>query len=189
MDRTEGTAVRRRDVLGGLAAGTALAAALDANAAADTRKRYVSVGVGSRNRMFQDALWGPHKAHGALIAACDTNPGRLDHVAQRAIQAGAKPPKPFLAADFDKMLRELKPDAVMLADIFDPNAPKDPLLRAADERSGAASILVGVAANRCFETGNPVKIAELVTGLDWPDYPKMPGHKDPVTQPPRIVRA
>lgn len=483
MDRTEGPAVRRRDVLGGLAAGTALATALDANAAADKRKRYVSVGVGSRNRMFQDALWGPHKARGALIAACDTNPGRLDHVAQRAIQAGAKPPKPFLAADFDKMLRELKPDAVivttpdafhddyvvraldagcdvitekpmtttaakaqrildavkrsgrhirvtfnyryspfrsqvkellmageigdvlsvdfqwllntvhgadyfrrwhsnkaisgglmvhkathhfdlvnwwlsdlpvsvaatgkrafytpemarrfglsgphqrcrtcpekaecnffldlaadpglkalyldnekydgyfrdqcvwrptidiedtmnvvvgyaggttlsyslnafnawegyhiafngtkgrlehsvveqagvagasghsdedriktrivpmrgnprdvvpatgtgghgggdavMLADIFDPNAPKDPLLRAADERGGAASILVGVAANQCFETGKPVKIAELVTGLDWPDYPKMPGHKDPVAQPPRMQR-
>ena len=84
MDRSEGPAVRRRDVLGGLAAGTALATALDANAggvAADKRKRYVAVGVGSRNRMYQQALWGPHKAHGELIAACDTNPGRLDYVA------------------------------------------------------------------------------------------------------------
>jgi hypothetical protein len=80
-------------------------------------------------------------------------------------------------------------DAVMLADIFDPNAPKDPLLRSADERSGAASILIGVAANRCFETGQPVKIGELVNGLEWPDYPKMPGHKDPVAQPPRMQRA
>ena len=77
----------------------------------------------------------------------------------------------------------------MLADIFDPNAPKDPLLRAADERGGAASILVGIAANQCFETGKPVKIADLVTGLDWPDYPKMPGHKDRVTQPPRMQKA
>jgi hypothetical protein len=80
-------------------------------------------------------------------------------------------------------------DAVMLADIFDPNAPKDPLLRSADERSGAASILIGVAANRCFETGQPVKIGELIAGLDWPDYPKMPGHKDRVAQPPRMQRA
>lgn len=76
-------------------------------------------------------------------------------------------------------------DAVMLADIFDPNAPRDPLLRSADERGGAASILVGVAANRCFETGQPVTIADLVTGLDWPDYPKMPNHKDPVPMPGR----
>nr|WP_294814995.1 Gfo/Idh/MocA family oxidoreductase [uncultured Sphingomonas sp.] len=487
MDRSEGPAVRRRDVLGGLAAGTALATALDANAggvAADKRKRYVAVGVGSRNRMYQQALWGPHKTHGELIAACDTNPGRLDYVAQQAIKAGAKPPRPYLAADFDKMLRELKPDAVivttpdafhddyvvraldagcdvitekpmtttaakaqrildavkrsgrhirvtfnyryspfrsqvkellmsgeigdilsvdfqwllntvhgadyfrrwhsnktisgglmvhkathhfdlvnwwlsdlpvsvaatgkrefytpemarrfglqglhqrchtcpekaecsfffdmaadpglkalyldnekydgyfrdqcvwrpevsiedtmnvivgysggttlsyslnafnawegyhiafngtkgrlehslveqagvagasnqdegdriktrivpmrgnprdivpetgsgghgggdavMLADIFDPNAPKDPLQRAADERGGAASILIGIAANRCFETGEPVKIGELVTGLDWPDYPRMPGHKDPVAMPPRMQRA
>ncbi|MDV3456952.1 Gfo/Idh/MocA family oxidoreductase [Sphingomonas sp. HF-S4] len=484
MDHSEGPAVRRRDVLGGLAAGTALAAALDAQAA-DRRKRYVSVGVGSRNRMFQQALWGPHKAHGELIAACDVNPGRLDYLAREATKAGARPPKPYLAADFDKMLRELKPDAVivttpdafhddyvvraldagcdvitekpmtttaakaqrildavkrsgrhirvtfnyryspfrsqvkellmageigdvlsvdfqwllntvhgadyfrrwhsnkaisgglmvhkathhfdlvnwwlsdmpvsvnatgkrefytpemarrfgldgahqrcrtcpekaecsfffdlaadpalkalyldnekydgyfrdqcvwrpeiniedtmnvivgyaggttlsyslnafnawegyhiafngtkgrlehsvveqagvagagghsvddriktrivpmrgdprdivpqtgaagghgggdavMLADIFDPNAPKDALLRAADERSGAASILVGVAANKCFETGQPVKIADLVTGLDWPVYAKMPSHKAPVAQPPRMAKA
>lgn len=484
MDHSEGPAVRRRDVLGGLAAGTALAAALDAQAA-DRRKRYVSVGVGSRNRMFQQALWGPHKAHGELIAACDVNPGRLDYLAREATKAGARPPKPYLAADFDKMLRELEPDAVivttpdafhddyvvraldagcdvitekpmtttaakaqrildavkrsgrhirvtfnyryspfrsqvkellmageigdvlsvdfqwllntvhgadyfrrwhsnkaisgglmvhkathhfdlvnwwlsdmpvsvnatgkrefytpemarrfgldgahqrcrtcpvkaecsfffdlaadpalkalyldnekydgyfrdqcvwrpeiniedtmnvivgyaggttlsyslnafnawegyhiafngtkgrlehsvveqagvagagghsvddriktrivpmrgnprdivpqtgaagghgggdavMLADIFDPNAPKDALLRAADERSGAASILVGVAANKCFETGQPVKIADLVTGLDWPVYAKMPSHKEPVAQPPRMARA
>lgn len=76
-------------------------------------------------------------------------------------------------------------DAVMLAEIFDPSAPADPLLRAADQRSGAASILVGVAANRCFETGAPVKIAELVSGLEWPDYPPMPTRKDRVPMPVR----
>ncbi|MES2988881.1 MAG: Gfo/Idh/MocA family oxidoreductase [Pseudomonadota bacterium] len=472
--------MQRRDVMKGLAAGAAIAAAVDAKAATATRKRYVAVGTGSRNRMFQDALWGPHKAQGELVATCDVNPGRLDYVARRAAEAGVPAPKPYLAADFDKMLREMKPDAVivtppdafhddyivraldagcdvitekpmtttaakaqrildavkrsgrhirvtfnyryspfrsqvkellmsgvigdvlsvdfhwllntvhgadyfrrwhshkeisgglmvhksthhfdlvnwwlsdlpvevtavgkkefytpamarrmglsgphqrctgcpekdkcsfyfdvaadpglkalyidnekydgyfrdqcvwreeisiedtmnviarysggatlsyslnafnawegyklafngtkgrlehdlvepalvagatraqgedqislriipmrgpvqeiepwtgagghgggdavMLADIFDPDAKRDPLLRAADERGGAASILVGVAANRCFETGKPVKIADLVTGLDWPDYPKMPSHKDPVPMPRR----
>jgi hypothetical protein len=34
-----------------------------------------------------------------------------------------------------------------------------------------------------------VKIGELVTGLDWPEYPKMPGHKDKVAQPPRMQKA
>ena len=471
--------MQRRDVMKGLAAGMAAAAAVDAQAT-QARKRYAAVGMGSRNRMYQDALWGPHRAHGELVATCDVNPGRLDYVARRAAHAEAAAPKPYLAADFDRMLRELKPDAVivtppdafhddyivraldagcdvitekpmtttaakaqrilnavkrsgkrvrvtfnyryspfrsqvkellmsgeigdilsvdfhwllntvhgadyfrrwhsdkaisgglmvhkathhfdlvnwwlsdmpvevsavgkrefytpamarrfgldgphercltcpekaecsfyfdlaadpglkalyldnekydgyhrdqcvwrekisiedtmnviaryaggttlsyslnafnawegytvafngtkgrlehsvveealvagamklagfdrvqtrivpmrgkprtiepwtgagghgggdavMLADIFDPGAPSDPLLRAADHRGGAASILVGVAANRCFETGQPVKIADLVTGLDWPDYPKMPGHKDPVPMPRR----
>ena len=74
-------------------------------------------------------------------------------------------------------------DAVMLADIFDPNAPADPLKRAADERGGAASCLIGIAADTCFETGLPVKIADLVTGLASPDWPVMPNHKDAVPMP------
>jgi predicted dehydrogenase len=489
MQGSDEPVVRRRDVMKGLAAGAATAAALDggaavARAAAAQRKRYVAVGVGSRNRMFQAAIWGPHKAHAELVAACDVNPGRLDLLARRAVEAGAAAPKGYLASDFDKMIREQKPDAVivttpdalhddyvvraldlgcdvitekpmtttaakaqrildavkrsgrhirvtfnyryspfrsqikemlmaneigdilsvdfqwllntvhgadyfrrwhskkavsgglmvhkathhfdlvnwwlsdmpetvqavgkrefytpamarrfglsgphqrcltcpekdkctfyfdlsadpglkalyldqekydgyhrdqcvwrpdidiedtmnvvvgyaggttlsyslnafnawegyhvafngtkgriehsvveqagvaganghsdddriktrviplrgdprdivprtgaagghgggdavMLAEIFDPNAPKDPLLRAADERGGAASILVGVAANRCFETKAPVKIADLVKGLDWPDYPKMPSHKDPMPMPMRVKR-
>ncbi|WP_114951506.1 Gfo/Idh/MocA family protein [Sphingosinicella terrae] len=74
-------------------------------------------------------------------------------------------------------------DAVMLADLFDPDAPADPLLRAADERAGAASILVGVAANQCFRTGQPVRIADLVTGLERPDYPAMPTRQDRIPMP------
>jgi predicted dehydrogenase len=76
-------------------------------------------------------------------------------------------------------------DAVMLSDIFDPDAARDPLLRSADERSGAASCLIGIAANRCFETGRPVRIDSLVTGLERPDLPPMPSHSDPVPMPPR----
>jgi predicted dehydrogenase len=127
--------------------------------------------------------------------------GRIEHsVVEDAIVAGAS-----RASDDDRIKtrvipmrgapRDIEPwtgagghgggDAVMLADIFDPAAPKDPLMRAADHRGGAASILIGVAANRCFETGQPVKIADLVTGLDWPDYPRMPSHKDAVPMPMR----
>ena len=76
-------------------------------------------------------------------------------------------------------------DYVMLADIFDPDPARDPLIRAADERGGAASIMVGIAADHCFETGQPVRIADLVTGLERPDYPRMPGHSDPVPMPMR----
>lgn len=74
-------------------------------------------------------------------------------------------------------------DEVMLADLFDPNAPADPLLRAADERGGAASCLVGIAANRCFETGETVRIADLVKGLTRPNLPPMPTRDMPVPMP------
>ena len=54
-----------------------------------------------------------------------------------------------------------------------------------DERSGAYSILVGVAANRCFETGETVRIADLVPNLTRPDYPRMPARTAPVPMPPK----
>jgi predicted dehydrogenase len=76
-------------------------------------------------------------------------------------------------------------DAAMLDDIFLPDPPADKYVRDSDERGGAASILIGVAANRCFETGLPVKVADLVTGLARPDYPPMPKHDIPVPMPPR----
>jgi hypothetical protein len=74
---------------------------------------------------------------------------------------------------------------VLLADLFDPAAPADPLLRAADERSGAASILIGIAANRCFTTGQPVQIGSLVRGLQRPALPPMPTRSQRVPMPAR----
>jgi predicted dehydrogenase len=63
-------------------------------------------------------------------------------------------------------------DPVMLADIFDPaNQPADPLLRKADQRAGAWSILTGVAANESIRQKRPVLIEELVPDLALPDYP------------------
>jgi predicted dehydrogenase len=76
-------------------------------------------------------------------------------------------------------------DQVMLRDIFQPDAPADKYLRGADERAGAASCLVGIAANRCFETGQSVKIADLVPGLAMPDYAPMPSRDGPVPMPAR----
>jgi predicted dehydrogenase len=74
-------------------------------------------------------------------------------------------------------------DTVMLDDVFLPAPPKDKYMRASDERGGACGMLVGAAANQCFQTGQPVKIADLVTGLRKPDYPAMPTHSDPVPMP------
>ena len=80
-------------------------------------------------------------------------------------------------------------DKVMLDELFHPNPPADKYLRASDERGGAASILIGVAANKCFETGEKVVVADLVKGLKNPDYAPMPAKDAPVPMPERRGRA
>jgi predicted dehydrogenase len=65
-------------------------------------------------------------------------------------------------------------DPIMLEDIFSPSPEKDPYLRAADQRSGAWSILTGIAANHSMQQQRPIRIDELVHGLEFPDYSSMP---------------
>ena len=77
-------------------------------------------------------------------------------------------------------------DTVMLDEIFLPSTPADKYKRASDERGGAASILVGIAANRCFQTGQPVKISDLVSGLTRPEFAPMPSTTARIPMPPRI---
>lgn len=72
-------------------------------------------------------------------------------------------------------------DPVMLSYIFDPeNQPEDPLMRAADHRAGAYSILTGIAANVSLATGTPVDISSLVKNIGRPDYPPMPASDAPL---------
>lgn len=52
-------------------------------------------------------------------------------------------------------------DPVMLEQIFSPQPPPDPYHRAASHVDGAASVLVGIAANQSMKTGHMVSIADL----------------------------
>jgi hypothetical protein len=72
-------------------------------------------------------------------------------------------------------------DNLMLRDLFAPEG--DRYLRAADHRSGVASILCGVAANRSIAEGGWVKIDDLIHGLERPDYPAMPTASSPFKLP------
>jgi predicted dehydrogenase len=74
-------------------------------------------------------------------------------------------------------------DAVMLADLFAAEPQTDKYLRAADQRGGAYSCLTGIAANRSMAANRPFEIAELVENIGYPDYPRMPGHQDPLPMP------
>ncbi len=74
-------------------------------------------------------------------------------------------------------------DPVILQHLFSFDPPEDKYLRAADQRAGAWSILTGIAANRSMERGQPVRIDELVHGLEDPDYPPMPSPTEPLELP------
>jgi len=52
-------------------------------------------------------------------------------------------------------------DPQIQAQIFDPDAPEEPYARNAGHGQGAASILIGIAANHCFKHGKPVTIKDL----------------------------
>jgi hypothetical protein len=75
-------------------------------------------------------------------------------------------------------------DPVMLRYIFDPeHQPEDTYRRASDQRAGAFSILVGVAANHAMARNRPIRIDDLVAGLAEPDYPAMPSPTEPLPIP------
>jgi hypothetical protein len=56
-------------------------------------------------------------------------------------------------------------DPLIQEQMFSANPPPDPWMRSAGHGQGAASIMVGIAGNRSFETGQPESISELCPEL------------------------
>jgi predicted dehydrogenase len=81
---------------------------------ADARKRYAVVGVGSRSRMYTRAVTGKYRDRNEIVAVCDRNAGRAALAVKRIAQTGASQPVAYAAADFDRMLRETKPQFVIV---------------------------------------------------------------------------
>ena len=78
-------------------------------------------------------------------------------------------------------------DPVMLGYIFEPETQKeDKYMRAADQRSGTWSIMTGISANHSMAENRPVRIDELVPGIEYPDYPAMPSDQDTLPIPEKI---
>lgn len=65
-------------------------------------------------------------------------------------------------------------DPIMLRDLFIPDGAYDKYQRASDQRAGAYSVLTGVAANISIASGQAVQLADLVPGLERPDFTPMP---------------
>jgi predicted dehydrogenase len=84
----------------------------------DKRKqRYVIVGVGSRSRMYQDAIQKTYKKYCELVGVCDVNRGRLELTQKRSKGNDAIAPDMFNAENFDTMIQETKPDVVIVTTV------------------------------------------------------------------------
>jgi predicted dehydrogenase len=110
------------------AGGAALGLASLGHAAA-SRRRFAIVGLGSRSRMYLKALTERFRENNELCALCDSNPGRLELAGKVATAAGAAP-RLYLAKEFDRLLAEQKPDALI---VTTPDATHDEyIVRALD---------------------------------------------------------
>lgn len=79
------------------------------------KKKYVLVGTGGRSSMFIDAVVDAYKDVAELKAFCDTNQTRMNYW-NNYIQKTHNYPEiaTYKAQDFDKMIEEQKPDAVIV---------------------------------------------------------------------------
>lgn len=81
----------------------------------NSRKRYALVGTGGRGMMFVRALCETYAESAQLVALCDVSQARMDVYNQTVQDHFAGDPLPtYLAADFDRMVAETKPDTVIV---------------------------------------------------------------------------
>ena len=87
------------------------------SSSAAARRRYAIVGLGSRHELYQDGIERVHTAHAELVAVCDSNPGRVELARQRSQRNGAPVPAGYAAGDFARLLREARPDCVIVTTV------------------------------------------------------------------------
>ncbi|MCB9460601.1 MAG: Gfo/Idh/MocA family oxidoreductase [Anaerolineaceae bacterium] len=79
------------------------------------KKRYALIGTGSRAGMFVEAITKTYPDVAELVAFSDLSQTRMDfYNEQLGEQMGIGPLPTYLAADFDKMIAETKPDTVIV---------------------------------------------------------------------------
>src|SRR5262245_41637820 len=77
--------------------------------------RYAVVGTGYRATMYLDAIAGEYRNVAQLVGFCDSCQARMDFHNQRiAEQFKAPPVARFMSEEFDQMIRQTKPDWVIV---------------------------------------------------------------------------
>ncbi|MGB7160353.1 MAG: Gfo/Idh/MocA family oxidoreductase [Tepidisphaeraceae bacterium] len=84
----------------------------------DNRRKYALVGAGSRATMFLDAIARDYRQSSALVGLCDVSLHRIAwHNARLAAEFGQAPVPAYPVGEFDRMIREQRPDAVIVASV------------------------------------------------------------------------
>jgi predicted dehydrogenase len=97
-----------------LAAPALLAQAIPGAAPAARKTRYALVGTGHRSDLYRTAVLKTHAEYCEMVGYCDLNEGRLKLAQQKARELAGTEVPIYPAADFDRMLRETKPDVVIV---------------------------------------------------------------------------
>lgn len=79
------------------------------------KKRYAIVGTGARSGMYVEATTQTYAEFSELVALCDLSQTRMNWYNQQlASELGLAPRPTYLAADFERMVAETKPDVVIV---------------------------------------------------------------------------
>ena len=82
------------------------------------KKRYAQVGIGSRARMYYEALASTFKDMGEYVGMCDQSQTRMNYANRQITEKYGMGPVPtYLAQDFEKMIEETKPDYVIVTTV------------------------------------------------------------------------
>ena len=82
------------------------------------RKKYVQVGTGGRARMFYEAISTAFKDTAEIAAFCDLSPTRMNYTNKLLTDVfGVPAAKTYYYTDFDRMLDEVNPDAVIVTSV------------------------------------------------------------------------
>jgi predicted dehydrogenase len=82
------------------------------------QKRYALVGTGSRAGMYIQAITTTYREASELVAFCDLSQTRMDWYNQQLVDELDLSPRPtYPVTEFDRMIRETKPDVVIVTTI------------------------------------------------------------------------
>lgn len=81
------------------------------------KKKYALVGTGGRSSFFYTAIAQDYSATSCIVALCDTNQTRMNVANAKLADLGHGEVPTYKAADFDAMIRDTKPDEVIVTTI------------------------------------------------------------------------
>lgn len=82
------------------------------------KRKYVQVGVGGRARFFYEAVASTYKETSEIVAFCDLSQTRMNYANNLFKEEyGLEPVPTYHYTEFDKMLDEQKPDAVIVTSV------------------------------------------------------------------------